>query len=93
MTESLSSYDSDDMSYVYEDMSQAPRPQRFYQDLDTQLTGLTKDQYINELSNLCSGDEDCVNDYRIRLAERAQEFPECPDAKLVNRRNSTKVSK
>lgn len=93
---SISSYDSDEMSHIYDDFSQAPRPQRFYQDLDNQLSDLTRDQYINEIITLCSGDYENINDYRVRLAERARGFPECPDTRLVNRRNtanSTKVAK
>ena len=93
---SISSFDSSDMSHVYEDFSRTPRPQRFYQDLDHDLNDLTRDQYINELITHCSGDYDSINDYRFRLAERARGFPECPESRLVNRRtttNSTKVEK
>ena len=93
---SISSYDSDDMSHVYEDFSQGPRQQQFYQDLDHQLNDLTRDQYVNEIITLCRGDCDSINDYRIRLTERARGFPECPETRLVNRRNtpnSTKVER
>ena len=77
--QSFSSYDSSEMSHVYDDFSQPPKQQQFYQDLDNRLSDLTRDQYINELIKNCSGDYDSINDYRERLAERARGFPECPD--------------
>ena len=90
---SISSYDSSDMSHIYEDFSQAPKPQRFYQDLDNILSNLTRDQYMNQLIHYCNGDEESVNDYRCRLAERARGFPECPETRLVNRRNTANNTK
>ena len=93
---SISSYDSsdsNDMSQVYPDMSQAPRPQQFYQDLDAGLSGLARRDFINELLTLCYDEYDRVNDYRYRLAERARGFPECPQSRLVNRRNSPNATK
>ena len=81
------------MSHIYDDFSQAPKPQRFYQDLDSLLNNITRDQYINELIHYCNGDDESVNDYRQRLAERARGFPECPETRLVNRRNTGNASK
>lgn len=60
------------MSHIYDDFSQAPKPQRFHQDLDSLLNNITRDQYINELIHYCNGDDESVNDYRQRLAERAR---------------------
>lgn len=75
------------------DYSQTIRPQRFYSDLDNKLETLSRDEYISELLRICHSDYFKINDYRDRLAERAQSFPNCPQAPLVNRRNSSTGTK
>ena len=60
-----------------------------YSDVDKKLDGLNKDDYVKELLKICHTDYCKLNDYRERLAERAQAFPTCPQTRLVNRRNSS----
>lgn len=75
------------------ELSQSIRPQQFYQDLDELLKGLPRTDYVQSLINACSSDYSRINDYRLRLAERARCSPDCPDSKLVNRRNSSHATK
>ena len=89
--ESNTSFCGTDYKSTYDDdlpSSQHILQQTFYQDLDRQLDGLTKDGYVKELLRLCNNDHYRVDAYRQRLAERARDRPGCPDSRLVNRRNS-----
>lgn len=89
-----------DTSSIYEDddLTQEPctqpcRPQQFYQDLDQLLDGLPRDTYVHELLNSCNYEISKIHDYRERLSERAKGFPDCPDSRLVKRRNSPNTSR
>jgi len=75
-----------ELSFKY---TQPIRSQQFYANMDTKLDGLNRDDYINELLRICRKDVSMLTDYRDRLAERAQTFPDCPQTWLVNRRNSS----
>ena len=75
-----------ELSFEY---SQPIRPQQFYADLDDNLDGLNRDDYTKELLRLCHNDHSKLLDYRDRLAERAQALQNCPQTRLVNRRNSS----
>ena len=75
-----------ELSFEY---TQPIRSQQFYADLDSKLDGLNRDEYIKELLHICHKDFSMIADYRDRLAERAQAFPNCPQTRLVNRRNSS----
>ncbi|KAH3883447.1 hypothetical protein DPMN_007404 [Dreissena polymorpha] len=70
-----------------------PRQQQFCQDLDNQLCGLSSELYISRLIKLCSNDYSKLNDYRERLAERAKNLPDCPQGRLINRKNSSTGSR
>jgi len=82
----------DDESYE-EATSPPPRPQQFFKDLDDSLASLNRDDYIRKLLHLCSNDQSRLSDYRNRLAERARGFPNCPQTRLVNRRNTNNKTK
>lgn len=86
----ISFFDEDDFSQID---SQPCRPQQFYQDLDKQLDGLPRDTYVTELLRLCNNEYSRINDYRDRLADRAKSLPDCPNSRLVKRRNSPHASK
>lgn len=87
--ECASQADCFDDDYDDYEMSQPPRQQQFYQDLDNQLYGLSRESYISRLTELCSNDYSKLNDYRERLAERAKNLPDCPQGRLINRKNSS----
>ena len=72
-----------------EQVSQQPRPQQFYQDLDNSLDNLPKSSYIQKLVELCKADPKRIGDYRERLADRVKATENFQQCKLVNRRNST----
>jgi len=74
------------MSFEY---SQPIRPQRFYADIDAQLDGLNREEYTKKVIQICHNDYAKLLDYRERLGERAQANPNCPQTRLVNRRNSS----
>jgi len=82
-------YDTD-LSFEY---SQPIRPQQFYAEIDAKLDGLNRDEYKKELLLICNKDYSKLVDYRDRLAERAQSHPNCPQTRLVNRRNSSTGTK
>jgi len=75
-----------ELSFEY---TQPIRSQQFYADMDTKLDGLNRDDYIKELVRICRKDVSMVTDYRDRLAERTLAFRDCPQTRLVNRRNSS----
>ena len=58
------------------------KSQQFYQDLDLALDYQAKDVYIADLIRLCKDDHNYVNDYRERLAERAQQNQTCQETNL-----------
>jgi len=75
-----------ELSFEY---SQPIRPKQFYADLDESLDGLNRDDFTKELLRLFHNDHSKLLDYRDRLAERVQALPNCPQTRLVNRRNSS----
>ena len=87
---SYDNYDYDDNDY--DELSKAVIPQQFYKDLDDELDDLPRHEYTKRLLKLCTDDCYRVSDYRTRLSERARGFPNCPETRLVNRRNSVNAS-
>jgi len=79
-----------DLSFEY---TQPIRPQQFYAEIDAKLECLNRDDYKKELLLICNNDYSKLVDYRDRLAERAQSHPNCPQTRLVNRRNSATGTK
>ncbi|KAH3850574.1 hypothetical protein DPMN_092996 [Dreissena polymorpha] len=70
-------------------MSQPPRQQQFYLDLDSQLYGLSSELYKSRLTKLCSNDYSKLNEYRKGMAERAKNLPVYPQGRHINRKNSS----
>jgi len=80
--------DNSDNELSFEN-SQTIRPQRFYADIDAQLDDLNREEYTKKVVQICHNDYAKLLDYRERLGERAQAHPNCPQTRLVNRRNSS----
>jgi len=70
-----------ELSFEY---TQRIRSQQFYADMDTKLDGLNRGDFIKELLRICHKDVSMFTDYRDRLTERAEVFPDCPQTGLVN---------
>jgi len=80
--------DDDTLSTYADTYSQSILPQRFFEELDNALHGLSREEYIREILRQCKTEYIKLDEYRHRLAERARSNPECPRTRLVNRRNS-----
>jgi len=69
------------------------RPQRFHADIDAKLDGLNREEYTKRVIQICHNDYAKLLDYRERLWQRAHALPNCPQTRLVNRRNSSTGTK
>jgi len=56
--------------------------------LDRELQNLPRDAYINKLVSIAMASESEISGYRDVLLRRAQQLPNCPDGKRIQRRGS-----
>lgn len=87
------SENDEDLSFLYEHVSDSLPYKNFLSELDSQLEGLPRDSFVSELMIHCNDNPGLVNKYRYYLADYARKYPDCPGTRLVNRRNSQKSTK